>query len=69
MGMGENGHQRGAVVTVGEATAAGEGHYQVVLGPDITGKLQAGSDKIEVAVVPMSVAVPTFTSLDFVTVP
>jgi peptide/nickel transport system substrate-binding protein len=59
----------GAVVTVGEAQAAGEGHYQVVLGPDITGKLQAGSDKIEIAVVPIPVAIPAYASLDFVVVP
>lgn len=59
----------GAVVQTGEATAVADGQYQVVVGPDVTSKLTAGSDKIEVAVVPMSVAVPTFTSLDFVTVP
>jgi peptide/nickel transport system substrate-binding protein len=59
----------GAVVSIGEATAAGDGHYQVVLGPDITGKLVAGSDKIEVAAVPTAVAIPSYASLDFVVVP
>ncbi len=60
----------GAVVTVGDATAgSGDGKYQVVLGADVTGKLQAGSDKIEVAVVPIPVAIPAYTSLDFVVVP
>ncbi len=59
----------GAVVQTGEATAVADGQWQVVLGPDVTSKLAAGSDKIEVAVVPLTVAVPTFTSLDFVTVP
>ncbi len=59
----------GAVVTSGQATAVADGHWQVVLGSDITSKLTAGSDKIEVAVSPIPVAQPTFTSLDFVTTP
>ena len=59
----------GAVVSTGEATAVEDGHYQVVLGPDVTSKLVAGSDKIEVAVVPIPVAIPSYTSLDFVVVP
>ncbi len=60
----------GAVVSVGDATAgSSDGQYQVVLGPDITSKLVAGSDKIEVAVVPIPVAIPAYTSLDFVVVP
>jgi hypothetical protein len=56
-------------VTIGEATFVEDGHYQVVLGPDVTSKLVAGSDKLEVAVVPIPVAIPAFTSLDFVVVP
>jgi peptide/nickel transport system substrate-binding protein len=59
----------GAVVSTGEATAAGDGHYQVALGADVTSKLAAGSDKIEVAVVPIPVAIPAYASLDFVVVP
>jgi peptide/nickel transport system substrate-binding protein len=59
----------GAVVDTGLATAVADGHYQVVLSTDITSKLTTGSDKIEVAVIPLPVATPTFTSLDFVTVP
>ena len=59
----------GAVVSTGEATAAEDGHYQVVLGSDVTSKLVAGSDKIEVAVVPIPVAIPAYASLDFVVVP
>jgi peptide/nickel transport system substrate-binding protein len=59
----------GAVVGTGTANAVADGHYQVVLGTDVTSKLTAGSDKIEVAVIPLPVSVPTFTSLDFVTVP
>ena len=59
----------GAVVATGDATAVADGQYQVVLGSDVTSKLTAGSDKIEVAVLPLPVITPTFTSLDFVTVP
>jgi len=56
----------GAVLATGEATAGtGDGNYQVVLGPDVTSKLVAGSYKIEVAVVPIPVAIPAFTSIDF----
>lgn len=59
----------GAVVSTGEATAAEDGHYQVVLPADVTSKLAAGSDKIEVAVVPIPVAIPAYASLEFVVVP
>jgi peptide/nickel transport system substrate-binding protein len=59
----------GAVVESGQATAVADGQYQVVLSGATTGKLAAGADKIEVAVLPIPVLNPTFTSLDFVTVP
>jgi len=58
----------GAVVSVGEAVAVGDGQYQVTLGSDVTSKLQTGSAKLEVAVVPIPVAVPSFTSFDFVVI-
>jgi peptide/nickel transport system substrate-binding protein len=59
----------GAVVTVGDATAVGEGQYQVILSPDATSELPTGSARLEVAVVPIPVAIPAFASLDFVAVP
>ena len=59
----------GAVVTVGDATAVADGQYQVTLSSDITSKLPTGSARLEVAVAPIPVAVPSFTSLDFVAVP
>jgi len=59
----------GALVDSGEASAAGDGHYQVALTADQTSKLTAGATRIEVAVVPIPVAIPAFTSLDFVVVP
>jgi peptide/nickel transport system substrate-binding protein len=56
----------GAVIATGDAKAGtGDGNYEIVLGPDVTSKLVAGSDKIEVAVVPIPVAIPAFTSVDF----
>lgn len=59
----------GAVVTVGDAEAVGDGQYQVILGSDVTAQLPTGSAKLEIAVVPIPVAIPAFTSLDFVAVP
>ena len=59
----------GTVVTVGDATPVADGQYQVTLGSDITSKLPTGSARLEVAVAPIPVAVPSFTSLDFVAVP
>jgi hypothetical protein len=59
----------GAVADTGEATAVGDGQYQVTLGADVTSELEAGASRLEVAVVPIPVAVPSFTSLDFVVVP
>jgi peptide/nickel transport system substrate-binding protein len=56
----------GAVVAVGDAEAVGEGQYQVKLDADTTSKLQTGSAKLEVAIVPIPVAIPAFTSIDFV---
>ena len=57
----------GAVVSVGTATAVAEGQYSVVIPADVTAKLAAGANKIEVAVIPFTVAIPTFQSLGFVT--
>lgn len=59
----------GAVLAVGDATFVGDGQYQVTLSSDVTSKLAAGSNKIEVAVVLIPVAIPAFTSLEFVVVP
>lgn len=59
----------GAVVIVGDAEATADGQYQVTLAPDVTSKLPTGSARLEVAVLPIPVAVPSFTSIDFVAVP
>jgi peptide/nickel transport system substrate-binding protein len=57
----------GDVVLVGEAALVADGQYSVVLPADVTAKLAAGANKIEVAVIPLTVAIPTFQSLGFVT--
>ena len=59
----------GAVVSVGDATPVADGQYQVTLSAEETAKLPTGSARLEVAVVPIPVAIPSFTSLDFVAVP
>jgi peptide/nickel transport system substrate-binding protein len=59
----------GTVVAVGDAATGGEGQYQVTLGSEVTSELQTGSARLEVVVVPSAVAIPSFTSLDFVAVP
>lgn len=58
-----------AVVTVGEAKSVADGQYTIDLTAEQTAKLAAGANKIEIAVVPLSVSVPAFTSLAFVTIP
>ena len=56
-----------AVVAVGDATKAADGKYTVTLGADVTGKLAAGANRIEIAVTPLPVAQPTFASANFQT--
>jgi peptide/nickel transport system substrate-binding protein len=59
----------GEVVKVGTAEAAADGQYTVTLSAEDTAALTAGSNKLEVAVIPLPVAVPTFSSIEFVTAP
>ena len=58
----------GNVLEVGNAEAVGEGQFQVTLSADATSQLETGSAKLEVAVVPIPVAIPAFTSFEFVVV-
>jgi peptide/nickel transport system substrate-binding protein len=59
----------GDLVETGSAEALEDGKYQVVLSSDMTGKLEAGSDRIEIAVTSKDVSIPSFASMEFVTVP
>lgn len=56
----------GALVTTGDATLVTDGQYQVVLGTDVTGNFTSGAYKLEIAVAPIVVSIPTFASYEFV---
>ncbi|MHB0964939.1 MAG: ABC transporter substrate-binding protein [Bellilinea sp.] len=60
---------QGEIVKVAEAVAVEDGQYSVVLDAATTAALEAGSNKLEVAVVPFTVSQPTFASVEFVTAP
>ncbi|NLW73114.1 MAG: ABC transporter substrate-binding protein [Chloroflexi bacterium] len=55
------------LVVIGEAVLVEDGHYAVELTADDTTMLGAGSNKLEIAVIPIPVSQPTFTSVEFVT--
>lgn len=57
----------GNTVLVKEAELVEEGQYVVTLTADETAALAAGSNKLEVAVVPLVVNQPTFAAVEFVT--
>jgi len=57
------------IVKVAEVEATEDGVYTIVLDAATTSALEAGSNKLEVAVVPITVSQPTFESLEFVTAP
>jgi peptide/nickel transport system substrate-binding protein len=58
---------KGTLVGTGLAEAMEDGHFQVNLPTEVTSKLEAGSNKLEVVVVPSVVSVPSFASFEFVT--
>ena len=58
----------GDALIVGDAESMGDGQFTVTLDADATSKLETGSAKLEVIVVPIPVAIPAFTSVEFVVV-
>jgi peptide/nickel transport system substrate-binding protein len=56
----------GATVYVGEGVSNGDGTYTLTIPADVTSTLEAGAGRIEVAAVLGPVAIPAFTSLDYV---
>jgi peptide/nickel transport system substrate-binding protein len=60
---------KGEFVATGPAEAAGDGQFTVTLPADVTSKLEAGSNKLEVAVISRLVSVPSFAAFEFVTAP
>jgi peptide/nickel transport system substrate-binding protein len=59
----------GVLAATGVAEAVEDGHWQVALTGETTGKLAAGSNKLEIIVVSNRVALPVFSELLFVTAP
>jgi hypothetical protein len=47
--------------------AVEDGHWRAVLGPDLTGALEAGSNQLAVIVVSRRAVVPVTETLQFVT--
>jgi peptide/nickel transport system substrate-binding protein len=61
---------QGVTVYVGEGVAAGtDGKFTLTVPADVTAQLEAGAGRIEVAGVFIPVAIPAFTSLDYVVAP
>jgi len=56
-----------ALVGSGDGVLVTDGQYQVTLPKDVSAKLVAGSNKLEVVVTSLLVAIPTFGTLEFVT--
>jgi peptide/nickel transport system substrate-binding protein len=57
----------GTLAEVGVATAVEDGLWEVTLSSELTGKLAAGSNRLEVVVVSKRVALPSSNALQFVT--
>lgn len=57
----------GNLVSTGEATASGDGLYQVTLSAETTGALAAGTNRLQVVVVSKRVALPSTSEIQFVT--
>ncbi len=57
------------LAATGVAELAGEGYYTVTLPAELTAKLEAGSNRLEVVVVSKLVSIPTFAPFQFVTAP
>ena len=57
----------GELAYVTDATAVEDGHWQVVLGADVTGALEAGSNQMAAIVVSKRALLPVRDVLQFVT--
>ena len=62
-------NEAGETVFVGEGVSSADGAYTLTIPADTTGALTAGTGRIEAAVIVLPVAVPTFSSVDYVVVP
>ena len=59
----------GELVFSGDAEPVADGLYSFRLSEEETAMLEAGANRVEVAVVPLLVSIPAFDSLEFVTTP
>ncbi|MDE0431221.1 MAG: ABC transporter substrate-binding protein [Caldilineaceae bacterium] len=57
----------GELALTGTAEAVEDGLWQITLSAEDTAGLESGANKLEVAVAPLRVSIPTFSSLEFVT--
>jgi peptide/nickel transport system substrate-binding protein len=57
----------GTLVLVGEAEFVADGQYLVTISAEDSAALAAGANKLEVAVAPIPVAIPSFGTFEFVT--
>jgi len=57
----------GELALTGAAEAVEDGLWQITLSAEDTAGLESGANKLEVAVAPLRVSIPTFSSLEFVT--
>ncbi|HNT73706.1 MAG TPA: ABC transporter substrate-binding protein [Anaerolineae bacterium] len=58
---------KGEVAYVGQAEAVADGEWKITLSTDVTNKLEAGSNQLEVVAVSKLVALPSTDALTFVT--
>ncbi|RME43548.1 MAG: ABC transporter substrate-binding protein [Chloroflexi bacterium] len=58
----------GSLVATGDAELVADGEYSVSLSGDVTGQMEAGAAKLEVAVSSKVVSIPSFASFEFVVV-
>jgi peptide/nickel transport system substrate-binding protein len=61
-------NSNGDLVATGDAEFVADGQYSFTLGADVTGGLEAGANRIEVAVVSKVVSIPSFATFEFVSV-
>ncbi len=59
----------GALAATGTAEGVADGQWQVKLASDVTSKLAAGADRLEIVVASKLVALPSLATYQFVTVP
>lgn len=58
----------GQIVKVLDGELVEDGYYTITVPADVAMAMEAGASKMEAVVVPLTVAIPSFTALEFVTV-